>query len=308
MYLPAITIGYAVPSENFTASVHSAFQSAINLLPSGKSKLLTLVTSGEADLPQGIRVDTPDGFSFEKFQTGKPATCRDGNLRIDSLTVQLQGARRWKCDLPRLEADTTNPTVSAAWGSVWETLNKRQKFSNSEIVVEELFHPDESARNLVSRKARAAIQDLINATRQYDLTNLSSVGSLTGLGSGLTPSGDDLLVGYLTGLWCTVQNRSERMGFVSEFGDTIIQLLSKTNDISRTYLYHAAKGQVSSRLADLAEAICRGQNPERLHEVAEAAMSVGHTSGMDTVTGLLIGLAVWDGDHLLHNRNEFLSQ
>jgi hypothetical protein len=79
----------------------------------------------------------------------------------------------------------------------------------------------------------------------------------------------------------------------------IIRLSRMTNDISRTYLLHAVRGQVSSWLANLAEAIGRGESPERLLEIAETAMKVGHTSGMDAVTGMLVGLAVWGDMPLL---------
>ena len=293
MYLPAITIGYAVPDGNFAASVHSAFQSALNLRLNGENLLLTLVVSGEADLPQGIRLDTPEGFSFENFSLGEPVVCKDGILYFEksSLTVQLSRARRWKCDLPALKFDPAAPPVSAAWSLVWEALNERQRLSEAEIVAEELFR--ESAQMGVLRRAGEAMRDLVDATRRYSLVNTSAVQALIGLGSGLTPSGDDLLTGYLAGLWCTVGSESERAQFIADLGKTIIQLSSKTNDISRTYLYHAAQGQVSSRLANLIEAISRGENPERLSETAEVAMKVGHTSGMDAVTGLLVGLATW---------------
>ena len=209
------------------------------------------------------------------------------------LTIQLHGARRWKCDLPALRADTTNPAVATAWSRVWDALNKRQILSESEIVAEDLFRLGESARTGVSRKAGEAMRDLIYATRRYELTDTSAVKSLIGLGSGLTPSGDDLLVGYMAGLWCTVRGKSEHAQFISSLGITIIRLSQQTNDISRTYLYHAVQGQVSGRLADLAEAICRGENTEHLLKIAEAAMQVGHTSGMDAVAGLLVGLATW---------------
>jgi hypothetical protein len=122
---------------------------------------------------------------------------------------------------------------------------------------------------------------------------------LIGLGPGLTPSGDDLLVGYLAGLWCTVRDQGKRAQFISSLGKTVIRLSRQTNDISRTYLYHAVRGQVSSQLANLAEAISYAENPERLLAIAESAMRVGHTSGMDAVTGLLVGLTAWDGNDLL---------
>ena len=289
MFLKAISIGDAVPHADFDAAVHSVFRSAVNLSPAKESNLLTLVTSSEADLPQGIRVDTPEDFSFESgaLRAGEPAACRDELLRFGPLTIDLRGARRWKCDLPSLQADLTDPSVATAWRNAWDALNKRQVQLNAEIIAEDLFRSDETIR------AGAAMRGLLDATRRTDPAAPASVRPLIGLGSGLTPSGDDLLVGYLAGLWCAVRNSRERTQFVTGLGETVIRLSHLTNAISRTYLTHAARGQVSSRLADLAEAICRGENSDRLLTAAESAMQVGHTSGMDAVTGLLIGLVVW---------------
>ena len=117
MYLNAISIGYAIPRTDFDATVHSVFHSAINLrLNEGKS-LLTLVTSNEADLPQGIRVDTPDDFSFEIFHTGESVTCRDEILRFASsaLTIDLRGAESFSCDLVSSPCGYTHPSVATAW-------------------------------------------------------------------------------------------------------------------------------------------------------------------------------------------------
>ncbi|MBI5965977.1 MAG: DUF2877 domain-containing protein [Chloroflexi bacterium] len=292
MYLKAISIGDAIPRTGFDAAVHSVFKSAINLI-SGDT-LLTLVTSNEADLPQGIRVDTPKDFSFEIFNTGEPAICRDNILRLNSLTIQLHDAKRWKCDLPALHADLTNPAVSTSWQRVWQILNQRQTQLNAEIIAKNLFRSDETIKAGIPRKANEAIKNLFNATRQYNLTNTSPLRALIGLGTGLTPSGDDLLVGYLSGLWCSVSNKSERIHFVTNLGKTIVDLSPQTNDISRAYLYHASHGQVSSHLANLAEAICHGENSNHLAAAAESALQVGHTSGMDAVTGLLLGFTVWE--------------
>ncbi|HEX2995414.1 MAG TPA: DUF2877 domain-containing protein [Anaerolineales bacterium] len=292
MYLSAISLGYAVPDGSFDASVHSVFRSALNLRLNGENNLITLIASNDDDLPQGIRIEIPDEFTFEDFGLGELVFCRDGILRFNnnSLTIQLSGARRWKCDLPALEFDRADPATSAAWRFVWEALNERQRISKAEIVAERLL--DESKQEGVLHRASKAMRDLRHATQQYQ-SNIPAVEGLIGLGSGLTPSGDDLLVGYLAGLWCAVRGQSERAQFISRLGETVVSLSSRTNDISRTYLYHAVRGQVSSRLANLAEAISQGTNHERLSEIAEASFKVGHTSGMDAVTGLLIALTAW---------------
>jgi hypothetical protein len=296
MYLPALTLGYAVPVGNFDAAIHSVFHSALNLRPRDEDRLLTLVVSSEPDLPQGIRLDTPDGFSFKNFLIGESTTCRDGILYFEKglLTVPLNGARRWDSDLSKLEVDTSKPSVSSALNFVWDMLNQRQRRLNADIIADELFSPGESAMaKPIPSKAGKALRELINAAQNFDQTGISAAETVIGLGSGLTPSGDDLLVGFMAGLWCTVQNKSKRTLFISELGKTITALSSRTNDISRTYLYHAAYGHASSRLIALIESINNGKITERLLEMAESAMQTGSTSGMDVVTGLLVGISAW---------------
>ena len=45
--------------------------------------------------------------------------------------------------------------------------------------------------------------------------------------------------------------------------------------------------------------VCSGADETTVLACAQVAMSPGHTSGMDAVTGLLIGLAAWDAPGLL---------
>jgi len=145
----------------------------------------------------------------------------------------------------------------------------------------------------VARTMSARVRELVKAAGRLDPPAEASVAGLIGLGPGLTPAGDDFLVGFLTGLRCTTGKKEERLEFLSGLGKTIVRLSRRTNDISRTYLFHATRGQVSSKLAALADAIVSGDRPDSLLPIAEDAMRVGHSSGMETVTGLLIGLFAW---------------
>ena len=301
MYLSAISVGYAVPRNDFNATVHSVFNYAVNLQPENDSRLLTLFTNSKADLPQGIRINSPKTFSFEEMHTGEIITCRGSRLHFagSSLTIDMHSARSWKCNLPSLMADITNPAIATTWRIVCQVLGKQQGCLRFKITTENPIFSNKIVLLGMLRTIDKAIRDLVDATRRYDLTSTRALEILIGLGTGLTPSCDDFLVGYLAGLWCTVQGRSERIQFVSDLGKEVIQLSSRTNDISRTYLYHAICGQVSSLLLSLAKSICQEGNSDDLIGIAEAAMRVGHTSGMAAVAGLLLGLAVWDGDYLL---------
>ncbi len=301
MRLTAISTGYAIPYSDFDATIHSVFRTAVNLRPVNNDLLLTLVVASEADLPQGIRLDSPEDFSFEPLSAGGEVFCRDSTLIFENsaLTVEFYQGRRWQCDLPSLGIDLTNPAVAKTWKNVWQSLNERQVRLGAEIVAQALLRPDGIALSAFSRRVGEAICALIEATRSYQLDDLSALTRLIGLGTGLTPCGDDFLVGYLAGLWCTVRDFAERRQFLPTLGQAVIHLSKRTNDISRTYLHHATYGQVSSRLDTLAGAVSRPENPGQLLPITESAMQSGHTSGMDAVTGLLLGLATWEGGTIL---------
>ena len=296
-----MSIGYAIPSTDFDANIHSVFSNAVNLKPANKDLLLTVVVADEADLPQGIRVNSPDDFSFEQLIIGRNVFCRDNILFFENsaMSVDFYQSRRWQCDLSVLGTDLTNPVVTEIWRHVWKLLNERQVHLGAEIGAEALLHSDGNKQSAISCRMGEAIRSLIGVTRNYRLDDLSALAHLIGLGTGLTPCGDDFLVGYLAGLWCTLRDHVERRQFVSDLGQAIIHRSGRTKDISRTYLYHAAYGQVSSHLHSLAEAISKPESQAMLQSIAESAMHSGHTSGMDAVTGLLFGLATWEDDSIL---------
>jgi len=297
MQLNAITLGYAVPQDGFEGRVHSSFRSAANLKLDGNEYLLTILLRSETDLPQGIRVDSPQGFTFEDLPINERLTCRGGILRFEKspLEIDLRKGLRWQSDLSAFSLETTNSMFSESWEKVWQLLNDQQKRSGAEIVAEELLHPQNAQRPDLLKRMVKGVTGLLESTEKMDLNTTDAVSALLGLGSGLTPSGDDLLVGYMAGLFCRSGGNKTRKKFISALGKTLLDLSKNTTDISRTYLYHAAHGQFSRNLTDLAEAICNGLNSDQLYAVATSAMQMGHTSGLDSVTGLLLGLKAWEG-------------
>ncbi len=296
MYVRAISVGCAVPRADFEAQVHSAFEAVLNLKQGEQGLLLTLLDAAEGDLPQGIRFDAPDDPGFRVLPIGSRATCRGGVLRLEgaSLAVDLRGARRWESNLLDLQPDLRAPAVQAAWRWAWEALNRRQARNGAELKASELEAGPRAQQTTWIRQMSAGMHGLREATRRCDSGDVRwALACMIGLGPGLTPCGDDVVAGYLIGLWCTAQGRPERRRFLAELGRAVVGLANGTNDISRTYLCHAAHGQASSRLVELAVAICAGDDEAEVLRRAEAAMEVGHTSGMDGVTGLLCGLEAW---------------
>ncbi len=209
------------------------------------------------------------------------------------LAIDLRGAKRWQCRLPALDVDEISASVRTAWSTVYRLLSKRQVRTAAELQIDLLFQLRVLAGRDITNRMAALISQLVRAVRALDPSVESTIAKLVGLGHGLTPSADDFLVGYLAGLQCTAMSSSDRLLYLKKFRKIVVRLSTQTNDISRTHLWYAAHGQVSSHLCALAQIIARGENSDRLMQAAEQSLNMGHSSGMDAVSGLLLGLATW---------------
>lgn len=109
------------------------------------------------------------------------------------------------------------------------------------------------------------------------------VNFFIGRGKGLTPSGDDLLLGYLFILKLFQVPEIEKLEFA------LSRSLSATTIVSQNYLQTLLEGFASLPLIELNRWLL---NPEgkKLEQVIASILSFGHTSGKDTAFGMLLGV------------------
>jgi hypothetical protein len=127
--------------------------------------------------------------------------------------------------------------------------------------------------------AAPALARLYTATSIGDATEcLSSARLLLGLGPGLTPAGDDCLVGWLAGAW-TAGAAGRRL--VGALGPALLkEAARRTGPLSSAFLAAALVGEVAepvSRFVAVPDA-------ERL----ESLLALGATSGADLLGGYLL--------------------
>jgi hypothetical protein len=119
-----------------------------------------------------------------------------------------------------------------------------------------------------------------------------AITKLVGLGPGLTPSGDDFLVGMLV-----VLSLAGRIDLVAAVDQVIRPILAKgTGPISRLHLAAAFDGESSERLHAMVNAVLTGD-----YDVLESQLilisQVGHCSGWDTLAGAVTVLRVLARTH-----------
>lgn len=137
--------------------------------------------------------------------------------------------------------------------------------------------------------------------------------SLIGLGPGLTPSGDDFLTGILlafslkknVGTYIETENQTDirknirtktdrEIAIIKELDRKQQQIckvasenLDRTNDISKEYLLCAMENRFGELYHELQEQLYCGNVQQ---DIFRRIIRTGHSSGLDTLNGLAIGL------------------
>jgi hypothetical protein len=274
--LAALKIGVGTPSAPFAGIVHSVFANAAILAIA--DRLATLAPASAGGLPGAITIAVGSFRFCDHLVVGAPAVARGGVLRLGdgAMTIDLRDAVPWRAALREHAVDLANARAENAWRSVAAALRIDGRSA------------------AIARIGGAPMLMLCEAARRFDARSAAeAMAPLVGLGAGGTPAGDDVLVGFLAGLWSTAWKERSRRDFAGALGNSLGGLLGRTNDVSRLYLEAARDAEVSERLSALIAGIGAGEPATILASTATAAISVGHTSGADGVLGLLLGLAAW---------------
>ncbi|MGO8957632.1 MAG: DUF2877 domain-containing protein [Streptosporangiaceae bacterium] len=120
------------------------------------------------------------------------------------------------------------------------------------------------------------------AARDHDANAV--VARLLGSGPGLTPSGDDVLAGFLAGA------AAFGLDAAALREATAVQAPARTTALSAALLWHAARGECIDELAAVAAVLTghRRRGSEQAGHAVSRLLSVGHTSGAALALGLLI--------------------
>ncbi len=300
----AITLGSEVPAGAFEFRVHSVFASAMNLTVKGRRALVTLVGAGADGLPQGIRLATHERFEDWPAPAGTRGRRAGGTLVFDGadgwepVTIDLAAARvATRRAPPRIDPGAEH--TREAWAVCASRLDRLQVEKDADLRLAALCGTSPPPTTLGGKLAGAA-RELGETVRAGDAAAAGRAAArVVGLGTGLTPSGDDFLCGLLAALWCTSREGGADRHFVVEWGAALVGLLDSTNAISATCLECAIAGCFPGTVSALAAEFAlshAGHAHDGPRRALDGLCVVGHSSGVDTATGFLFGLRLRTAD------------
>lgn len=285
--------GAAALFSRGSGRVHSVYRSTVNLECAGA--LYALQPSSAPRTPISLSVDVPaEEFSLLRLGRGDPVTCGE-TLRVGAYLFRASGAAERDHRLRRRgrAGDATLAALRSVLRREIAAERGRSDFADAALHLES----GDDASRCRQLSAKGAL-GFFRAARAGECAAAAvECASLIGLGAGLTPAGDDFNVGVLAVSWYLESARSRELrGALSREAG---RLARGTTDVSRAFLLSAAAGEFSSPLLGLFEP---GADGEALTGAVRAAMAVGHSSGLDTLCGVLLAAEALEGEADLHQQ------
>lgn len=265
------------------AWVHSIFARTVNLVV-GEDQLLTLACASLGDAPDTVIVDAPR-WEGSGVAPGTRVNLSPQRIELGAAAaeVRLQGARPWRCRLPAWTAGSARPREHLPlarehllqYGCGFASVPAPR--SNSRSTIEAVVAA--TLRHLADGLCDAVIHDDALRARQH-------IAALIGLGPGLTPSGDDFVLGWLLAM-NLAEGPCQRWSTVG--AEALRSAISGTHLISAAALRHVAEGRARQQLVGLCEALLQGDEADVRAALGDV-IGIGASSGSDIAWGLLRGL------------------
>ena len=139
------------------------------------------------------------------------------------------------------------------------------------------------------QKAYDSLRSIITAIRNFDEDRINKdFLLLTGLGIGLTPSGDDILAGLFAALIIT-SKAAHKKWFMDNLGRLLPRIEGLTNDVSLNYHKAISQGYFPERFSSLISAMITARRFTEVQPALQDMLQWGHTSGYEITLGMVIG-------------------
>jgi hypothetical protein len=293
----------AVLGPQQSGIVHSAFASAANIL-FPDDFLLSLNAGTSPRMPNGIQLPVLAGtFPFSLLRPAMPVLLGAGQLIIDAIdyALDLSYCPQWN---PHIQLPETLDVGIVRKNGAWlasrvghlndgNTCNacamiaySRGKGLDEEVDAGALCLPVLSKEDEEVDGGALCLPVLV---RDYDDVD-TMARYLCGRGVGLTPSGDDMLAGWMALHWLLYGPEPHLIAACQR----ICEIASvQTHILSQCWLGYAAQGDVALPVRDLLIAMTKEDN-EELEISTQAVLAMGATSGYDLIHGILSGLNAAD--------------
>lgn len=267
--------------NEFSGYIHSMFNKVVNIYNTFDGEIYTLACKLMDNAPNTIILEINKFTSFSLEMDDK-IFFKNNLLYIeDKVTISIENIAAWTCSLPPYPFDTNILKDNLIYTK--KHIENYNEYKGIHVIEE---------NNLFIKQANIMLNERIKILKdklfEGEPNIVKYASNLVGLGIGLTPSGDDFLVGLFTVI-------NMKHNILYEYRQKCVEIANRakdlTNDISYITLEKASKGEVRQTLVKFLEDITKGRE-EELQISLEDLLNIGSSSGTDIARGIVCGLEI----------------
>jgi hypothetical protein len=272
----AASLAAVVAGPPRPARILATFPTAVYLAPD-EGRVIAVEASDGVGLPNALRLRAPStGLALETVDEDAPAEVGGSRVVIGDREIAVD---RW-VDLRHRAGDLDPDALRAGLDGL-----------DAELAAHDQPLDDDLAARVAALETAVAGRD--------DAAMLAAARDLVGFGTGLTPSGDDVLCGLLAAgrAFAPALGDDDLDAALHRLGGALHpDAAGRTTALSAALLWHAARAEPARPADHLLRALA-GRTP--LAPAARALLAVGHSSGRDLAVGIALGTsaALARGDH-----------
>ena len=265
--------------------VHSVFAQAINLI--GEDIFFSIQAGRHSLLPRSCRVQNDIPFTAYGVKEGFSVMASAEMIYITEadLFIKLTNCRKSDLSFKAMEGLVFPEDLSEKVNILKELIREKGCENDMSTLITDIY------TNPYAELVGKRLPQLNKAIKEGNLSAIAQAESLAGCGIGLTPSSDDLLIGYMT---VYLADSKAKAGDCKK-ADTITKTLGKrsaehTNTISGAFLEQCGEGLLSADMKKLMYAIYSDADVEAAGQAGQRILSIGSTSGTDMLTGVVLSI------------------
>ncbi|NLJ78331.1 MAG: DUF2877 domain-containing protein [Tissierellia bacterium] len=262
--------------------IHSIFQRVVNFTD-GEHNMFSVATKDIDNAPYTLRIDGVADFRDLVSEGDK--LYRDGNRLMvgDGLSITIVENRLWIGNC--IEKSKVDPMIIAKNIEYFNEMilncspmgGAKYSYLKNILGIDMIEGP-----SLIEKELSNRIERFLYGIYEYDI-KVKDLNRLIGFGVGLTPSGDDFLVGFLSAL------NSIDTEYINNIFDGIVELIDiediSTTDISKQMIRIAIDGQAREYISGFIRAFSEADRDGFIHSYRNI-LRIGSSSGMDISIGI----------------------
>lgn len=232
------------------------FDEVCNLINERK-EILSIVNAEVGNGPFNLVIEEPVLFT-KHLDVHSKILIEDKQLKLGDLTISFAYTQEW------------NPIPK------WEELRKNKDEIVNRLKLLQIDNENEAILKFSD--------SLLNAIIKADVLTIKNISSkLAGLGIGLTPAGDDYLMGAMYAAWM-IHPQEVAKKITEEIANVAVPL---TTSLSGAWIKSASKGEAGELWHEFFDALIEDEN---IYLPLSRILSTGETSGSDALMGFLTTL------------------